>query len=436
MDLVIEKLEGQPIISLCHYSEQNGDLMRDPELCYYTTDKEAKPNYFRNDYVGVEHATMPDFFGDVPVKPHLQPALDSFSRTWLNNLREQGFFEKAMEMNRAANAQTPSGSEQADAMREESAEAMTFTLAFKWTVSRARDTRGWNVCTLYVDGQKVAQCNGGGYDMEGTVLGDWLANRFADRLRERVKAPMYGLTFHDPDFNPGKALVPDTGKTVEAMKAAGESFGLERYQAVFSASSPVPTETHRVPHLDGACGKASMIELLKAIGGQYTEVETTKNQTTATISVPRTRTAETEVVAGTEESRSLLHARPVSAATTATHSHPEGRTTMSDKQSNTTTAAQEQNGQENARMPPLYELKLAGVQARIDRNETERGIYYSAAVYRTFTGRDGTEKVTYSIREQDIPAATQLLQEAQRRIQAEREQTKENEQQVQVTRNR
>jgi hypothetical protein len=118
------------------------------------------------------------------------------------------------------------------------------------------------------------------------------------------------------------------------------------------------------------------------------------------------------------------------------HSNPKRRTTMSDEQSNTTTAAQEQNGQESARTPPLYELRLAGVQARIDKNATERGTFYSAAVFRTFTGRDGSEKVTYSIREQDIPAATQLLQEAQRRIQAEREQTQGQEQQVQVTRNR
>lgn len=42
----------------------------------------------------------------------------------------------------------------------------TTTLKFKWTISRARETLGYNVVTLYVNGSKVARCNGGGYDMK------------------------------------------------------------------------------------------------------------------------------------------------------------------------------------------------------------------------------------------------------------------------------
>jgi hypothetical protein len=34
----------------------------------------------------------------------------------------------------------------------------------------------------YVDGKKVARCNGGGYDMKGTDLGDYIARAYADRL--------------------------------------------------------------------------------------------------------------------------------------------------------------------------------------------------------------------------------------------------------------
>jgi hypothetical protein len=39
MELVIEAMDefgslGLPIISVCHYGEQNGDLMRDPEVCF------------------------------------------------------------------------------------------------------------------------------------------------------------------------------------------------------------------------------------------------------------------------------------------------------------------------------------------------------------------------------------------------------------------
>ena len=34
MPLVVEKLEGTPLVSLCHYGEQNGDLMRGPGSCF------------------------------------------------------------------------------------------------------------------------------------------------------------------------------------------------------------------------------------------------------------------------------------------------------------------------------------------------------------------------------------------------------------------
>jgi hypothetical protein len=161
-----------------------------------------------------------------------------------------------------------------------------FILKFRWTVSRARDTYGYNVCTLYVDGKKAARCSGGGYDMEGTVLGLWIASRFRHQLCESIKTPMYGLTFHDPDFNPAKAQVPGTGETVEAREAAGESFGLERYQAIFRASSPVPTPAHRVPYLDGACGKQCMVQVLKAIDGEYQTLHSDKHQSIARVSAP------------------------------------------------------------------------------------------------------------------------------------------------------
>lgn len=55
-------------------------------------------------------------------------------------------------------------------------------LAFKWTVSKGHDTYGYNICSLYVDGSKVASCNGGGYDMEGTVLAQYLVREFQERL--------------------------------------------------------------------------------------------------------------------------------------------------------------------------------------------------------------------------------------------------------------
>jgi hypothetical protein len=62
MALVIEALDetgpmGLPAISVCHYGEQNGDLMRDPEMCFelgLAGGAHLDPWYWRNDYVAVE----------------------------------------------------------------------------------------------------------------------------------------------------------------------------------------------------------------------------------------------------------------------------------------------------------------------------------------------------------------------------------------------
>ena len=138
-------------------------------------------------------------------------------------------------------------------------------LKFKWTVSRARDTYGYNICTLYVDGTKATRCNGGGYDMEGTCLGDWIAKEFKNELM-KLNTEFYGLTYHDPNYDPGKAEIG--GQTVEEREKEGKSVGLERYQAFYSASSKVPSDKHTVPLIDGACGMSSVERIINAIGYQ------------------------------------------------------------------------------------------------------------------------------------------------------------------------
>lgn len=220
---------------------------------------------------------------------------------------------------------------------------MQKTLEFKWSTSRGRTSYGYPLCTLFVDGRKVAAYNGGGYDMKGSCLGDYIASAYADRLLrlkpeqmeehshwERAKNPrrlcddiaclvanagkdddesyplppdamtcprcgsatrpdyrdgetvndgryFYGLTFHDPKFDPGKAVIGEgcddrtferraIGETVEQAEAAGKSLGLERYQAVYAASSKVPTERHTIPSIDGACGFEAVERIAKAIG--------------------------------------------------------------------------------------------------------------------------------------------------------------------------
>jgi hypothetical protein len=96
MPLAVEKL-GEEAISLCHRGELNGDYMRDPEIVFLVKDGEATAVYFRNDWAAFEYATVPEMFGDVPVRPLLQRDLNSFASTWFQNLKEQGFFEQAKE---------------------------------------------------------------------------------------------------------------------------------------------------------------------------------------------------------------------------------------------------------------------------------------------------------------------------------------------------
>ncbi len=61
MQLSIEEIgidgEGHRLVSLCHYGEQNGDLMRDPDIVFMLQDipngSIAEPVSFRNDYLGL-----------------------------------------------------------------------------------------------------------------------------------------------------------------------------------------------------------------------------------------------------------------------------------------------------------------------------------------------------------------------------------------------
>lgn len=179
------------------------------------------------------------------------------------------------------------------------------TLRVTWGVSRGRNTYGYTTCTLRDErGVRRAACNGGGYDMLGTVLGNYIASEYRDRLMalkpeqmpeqshwngsERVSDGryFYGLTYHDPTYDPGKAVIGkdaddrtlggSEGKTVEQAEHDGDSLGLERYQAFYRASSPFPTDRHTVPLIDGATGYRSVLEIAKAIGVSVTRIEASK----------------------------------------------------------------------------------------------------------------------------------------------------------------
>ena len=108
------------------------------------------------------------------------------------------------------------------------------TLHLKWSISRGRDTYGYNICTV-TDEQtgKRYSCNGGGYDMTGTSFGNWLAD---------VRQPQL------------KALAAEHGVSTEHRGQVKDFYGM--YQR--ESDGPVT--------LDGACGLESMMRVAKAVG--------------------------------------------------------------------------------------------------------------------------------------------------------------------------
>ncbi len=92
MDLTVEHwLSSKHImtISVCHYGEQNGDLMKDPELVikWNMESNEIRVEEFYQDYVGVV-STIFDEHGKVI--PSKVVDLLSFANDWGKNLKIQG----------------------------------------------------------------------------------------------------------------------------------------------------------------------------------------------------------------------------------------------------------------------------------------------------------------------------------------------------------
>ena len=132
-----------------------------------------------------------------------------------------------------------------------------YNLKFKWTTSKARDSYGYNICTLFVNSERRTRCNGGGYDMQGTCLGDWIARQFDKKLL-KFKKDFYGLTFHNPNWKPSEKIIE--------REEQGKSLGLERYQDFYRQSSKLPTKNHIIPEINGACGFGSVENILNHIG--------------------------------------------------------------------------------------------------------------------------------------------------------------------------
>lgn len=124
-------------------------------------------------------------------------------------------------------------------------------LHFKWTISKGRDTYGYNICTLYVDGIKVSSCNGGGYDLMGTCLGNYLESAWQSELR--------GIA-----DNAGEHIRARKGEPWERLEQEGDLYGMK---AIHDDIGLVHVS------LDGSCGFRSMEKIAGAMGLELTYMQ-------------------------------------------------------------------------------------------------------------------------------------------------------------------
>jgi hypothetical protein len=102
MDLSVECLGeispggkiSYPAFSLTHYGEQNGDLMKDPDMVFLQIIEEGKEYFlayeFQNDYAGFYDRAF-DSEGWIVSK---QREMTDFARMWLKNIKDQGFLDQ------------------------------------------------------------------------------------------------------------------------------------------------------------------------------------------------------------------------------------------------------------------------------------------------------------------------------------------------------
>lgn len=107
MDLVLERIgtgpRNLPMVSVAHYYEQNGDLMRDPEMTFEVDGANFWPVSFQQDSLGLyQEACFVGESGATLVRPRLLKDLQKFARSWNTNLREQGFLKEAKAKAKAA----------------------------------------------------------------------------------------------------------------------------------------------------------------------------------------------------------------------------------------------------------------------------------------------------------------------------------------------
>ena len=79
-----------PLVSIAHYYQQNGDMMRDPDVVFLIgADQHVYPISYRQDGLGIdqEAATVED--GKWKVRTKMQADICGFCNQWMKNINEQ-----------------------------------------------------------------------------------------------------------------------------------------------------------------------------------------------------------------------------------------------------------------------------------------------------------------------------------------------------------
>jgi hypothetical protein len=101
MELVIEAMDESgpcrlPAISVAHYSELNGDSMRDPEMCFELNvggEPHLSAFCYRNDYAGIEQWSRFIREGQYTFHAMLHREQERFAALWDKNLNAQQYLE-------------------------------------------------------------------------------------------------------------------------------------------------------------------------------------------------------------------------------------------------------------------------------------------------------------------------------------------------------
>lgn len=94
-----EDRHGRIILSMSHWGEQNGDLMSDPrmEVAVDVENHTVEALTFENHYVGVYKTVYDDMFEQNSVNLAEKKGQNSFLKTWLKNIIDQGHKEDSPE---------------------------------------------------------------------------------------------------------------------------------------------------------------------------------------------------------------------------------------------------------------------------------------------------------------------------------------------------